>query len=109
MTFTHNAQQMNGNLRQRLTLGEMFALALTFGAVGLFAWLSPTIPHVSFDLRNYLNTAHGDFSYYYYGYWLLPVFAALAKLPPSLSYVLWCAANILGVFFAARVFSGRVP
>jgi len=110
MTLTHDAEQMNWRLRRRLTLGELFALALAFSMVGIFVWLPSVAPFAPyFDFRNYLKTAHGDFSYYYYGYWLVPIFAVLAKLPLNLSYVLWCTANILGVFFAARVLGGSAP
>ncbi len=107
MTLTHDAEQMNSRLRRRLTLGELFALAFAFCMVGIFVWLPSTNPY--FDLRTYLKTARGDFSDYYYGYWLVPIFAILDKLPLNLSYVLWCTANILGVFFAARVLGGSVP
>jgi hypothetical protein len=111
MTFSADAQEINARLRQRLTRGEFFAFAMVFCAAGIFAWLS-TLESYSFvkeDFYRYLNTAHGDFSFYYYGYWLLPIFAILAKLPTHISYILWCSLNILGVFFAARVFSGKVP
>ena len=109
MLPTCNAQQINRNLRQRLSLGELLALTLAFSVVGIFVWLSPTIPYAYFDLKNYLNAAHGYFSSYYYGYWLLPIFAALAELPLNLSYMLWCCINILAIFFAARVFGGKAP
>jgi len=109
MTLIHDAQSMNASLRQRLSRGEFFALGLAVGAVGVFLWLSPTLSFTFFDFKIYLNTAHGDFNGYYYGYWVLPIFAALAKLPLAVSYVLWGSLNILGIFFAARVFGGKAP
>jgi hypothetical protein len=87
----------------------LFALALAFGAAGAFLWLSPIISYTFFDFKIYLNTAHGIFTGYYYGYWLLPIFALLARLPLGWSYLIWCTLNILGVFFAARVFGGKAP
>jgi Glycosyltransferase family 87 len=116
MALTYDAQIMYWRLRQRLTPGELFALAFALGMVGIFTWLPPGAPF-AFDFRIYLGTAQGNFSYYYYGqqyyyyygYWLVPIFIGLAKLPLNLSYVLWCAINILAVFFAARVLGGNVP
>lgn len=107
MTLPLNVQQLNWNIRQRLTRGELFALALAFGAAGTFLWLSPQISYAFYDFKIYLNTAHGEFDGYYYAYWYLPIFALLAKLPLSLCYLLWSGINILGVFFAARVFAGK--
>lgn len=109
MTLITNAEQLNQNLRQRLTRGELFSLALAFGAAGGFLWLSPVISYTFFDFKIYLNTAQGIFTGYYYGYWLLPIFALLAKLPLGWSYLLWSTLNILGVFFAARLFGGKAP
>ncbi|SRR6266496_1843767 len=109
MTLPFDAEQTNWNLRQRITRGELFSLALAFGAAGAFLWLSPVISYTFFDFKIYLNTAHGTFTGYYYGYWLLPIFALLAKLPLSWSYLLWSTLNIFGVFLAARVFGGKAP
>src|ERR1051325_12084780 len=106
MTLPLDAEQTNQNLRQRITRGELFSLALAFGAAGAFLWLSPIISYTFFDFKIYLNTAHGIFTGYYYGYWLLPIFALLAKLPLGWSYLLWCTLNIVGVFFAAPALRG---
>ncbi len=107
MNLTFDAALMDARLRARLTLGEVFALALSI--VGIFLWQQSVVPYEPyFDYRNYLKTAYGDFSYYYYGYWLVPLFKLLAYLPLPISYALWCVINILGVFFAARIFGGNV-
>lgn len=111
MSLTYDIQQMKKRLRQRLTIGELFALSIAFGMVGIFVWQQPNLSFAYLDFQIYLGTAHGEFSYqnlyYYYGYWILPIFAILAKLPINLAYVLWCSINILGVFFAVRVFNGK--
>lgn len=107
MSLILDAPSMNSSLRKPLSRGEIFALGLAFGAAGVFLWLSPTLSFTFFDFKIYLNTAHGDFAGYYYGYWVLPIFAALAKLPLTISYVLWGSLNIVGIFFAARVFGGK--
>lgn len=106
-----DTQQMNKRLWHRLTLEEIFALTLAFGMVGLFVWERHHLSFVGLDFKIYLGTAQGNFSYqnlyYYYGYWILPMFAMLSKLPFSTAYILWSSINILGVFFAVRVFDGR--
>lgn len=111
MTLIDNAQQIKDRLHQRLMLGELFALAMAFGMVGIFIWQRPNLSFAYFDFKIYLETAHGNFSYqgfyYYYGYWILPIFKVLSKLPLDLAYFVWSSANILGVFFAVRVFNGK--
>jgi hypothetical protein len=103
---------MNRRLHQRITPGELFALALAFSMIGVFIWQKPNLSFAYIDFRIYLGTAHGNFSYqdlyYYYGYWILPIFAALSKLPLDLAYVIWSITNILSAFFAVRVFGGKV-
>ena len=110
MNLVYDAQLIDQRLRRRLTLAELFALTLAISLVGVFIWLQSVAPYEPyFDFRNYLKTAQGDFSFYYYGYWLVPMFSLLAKLPTNLSYLLWCLVNILSVFFAARIFGGSAP
>lgn len=109
MNLPTHTRQIDQNLWQRLTPGELFALALAFGAAGIFLWFSPQISFAFYDFKIYLNTAHGIFDGYYYAYWYLPFFSLLSKLPLNLSYMLWCSLNIAGVFLAARVFGGKAP
>jgi hypothetical protein len=95
----------------RPALGEFFALALAFGMVGVFLWEQNRLPFIGFDLRVYFMGANGNSgyqSYYYlYGYWILPIFSALNKLPYEVGFFLWSSLNIIGVFFAVRVFNGN--
>lgn len=69
MSLTYDAQIMVWRLRQRLTVGELFALAFALGMVSIFTWYLPGAPFAG-DFRIYLGTAHCNFCYYYYGYWL---------------------------------------
>ena len=111
MTFTDDIQQMKMRLRHPLTLGELFALTLAFSMIGIFIWQQPKLSFIYLDFKIYLETAHQNFSYqgfyYYYGYWILPIFAVLSKLPLHVAYAIWSVINILGVFFAMRVFNGK--
>ena len=102
-------EQVRNRIRQKLTRSEIFSLGLVFGMVAIFIYLSPDISYSYFDYNNYINAAHGDFSFYYYGYWFLPIFKLLALMPINLGYAIWCAVNILGVFLAVRVFGGKAP
>ena len=107
-----NPSTIVGRVRNRFyqkpSKSEIFSLGLVLGMVGIFIYLSPKIPYAFFDFRIYLNISTSGYGYYY-GYWLLPVFNLLEKLPILLSYVLWSSMNILGVFFASRVFGGKAP
>ena len=111
MKLNYDVERMNERLHRHITREEFFALALAFGMVGMFIWLEPKLSFAYFDFRIYLGTAYGKFSYqdfyFYYGYWLLPIFAFLTKLPLNLAYGLWCSINILGIFFAVRLFGGK--
>lgn len=107
MTLPFSGQQTTWNLRQRLTPGELFGLALACSAAGIFLWFSPQISYSFYDFKIYLNTAHGEFQGYYYANWYLPIFALLARLPLNVSYLLWSGMNIFGVFLAARIFGGK--
>ena len=103
--------EMNQRLWRRPTPQEFFALALALCAAGLFAWMQPNLPFAGVDLKIYLEASRGTFQYqglyYYYGYWILPIFAVLSKFPFFLAYFLWSSINIIGIFFAERVFGGK--
>lgn len=107
MMINFTADQIGQSLRQRMTRSEWLAIALAFGVMGGFMGLAPALSFAYYDYKIYLNTARHVFDGYYYGYWLLPVFAVLDKLPFALSCAIWGSLNILGIFFAARVFGGK--
>ena len=99
-------------LRQRLFSrpdpGEFLGLALAvMGSLGL-AWQHANHVYLfQYDLGMYLNAAHGDFSYYRYGYWFLPMVLLLARLPFPFAFLIWNLLNIGGVFLACRIFGGK--
>jgi hypothetical protein len=90
---------------QKITLGEFFALSFTVGMVIVFIIINPDSLH--YDLSNYLKTSNGDFSFYYYAYWFVPVFDLLGKIPVTISFIFWDVISIISVFVAVRVFGGR--
>jgi hypothetical protein len=98
-------------LRRRVSPGETFALALSIGLTLLFAFLN-SHANMQFapDFDVFMHSARGNFAGWYYAYWSLPLFQGLALLPGQhTAYILWGIVNVMGVWFAARVFGGRAP
>jgi len=100
-------KEIGRRLRARISPWELFALALALSLLGGFVWTHLSLNILPNDFYVYLRTASGDFSGYYYAYWMLPVFALLALLPPLVAYAIWGVFNILCIFFATRIFGGR--
>lgn len=96
---------ISNRLHRRLSRGEFFGLALALAFTGIFLWLMKIGAGGPADLQVYL--AGRDSPMFYYGYWSLPLFTALNHLPLTLAYVLWSLLNLLGIWFAVRVFGGR--
>ncbi len=107
--LTAAGDEISRRLRARITPWELFALILALSLLGVFVSMIAGLGFLPNDFYDYMQTASGDFSGYYYAYWILPVFSLLAKLPPLLAYAIWGTVNILSVFFASRVFGGRTP
>lgn len=108
MTIPFDAATLDARLRARPTLGEVFALALAVGMMGIFLW-HPTVVNYDpyFDYQTLVMAARGNFQFYFYGYWLVPIFALLDVLPLPVGYAIWCGLGLAGIFFAARVFGGN--
>ena len=104
-----DGEDISRRLRARISFWELFALILALALLAVSAHFQTVLGILPVDMRFFLNTSRGDFSDFYYAYWILPLFSLLALLPPMLAYAIWATVNILGVFFAARVFGGRVP
>ncbi len=96
-------------LLKRLSLGEFIALAICFiFPIGtIFLGYVNIGGQAAYDFQHYLNTANGDFSFYYYAYWFLPVWQFLSLLPLEVSYTLWTWFTTLAIFAASRVFGGN--
>jgi hypothetical protein len=104
-----DAQVIERRLKARISPWELFALTLALSLLAAFVWTHSSLGILPNDFLTYLRTASGDFRGYYYAYWMLPVFSLLAQIPSLVAYAFWAAINIVCVFFAARVFGGRVP
>lgn len=105
--FGAHAGEMDARLRARPSRGEFFALALALAMTGVFLWAHKRLQIEPFDYWVYMQTAPGNLLQYYYADWMLPLFYLWAKLPPDWGYLLWTAAGILALFFAARLFGGN--
>ena len=109
--FALDPAGIEARLWRKPGLLEAFAVAFPIGLTLLFAFLnsSANMPFAP-DFDTYLQAARGNFTGFYYTYWSLPIFQFLAALPGAhTAYILWCVANVLGVWFAARVFNGSAP
>ena len=106
--LTTDAQAIERRLRARISPWELFALATAFGLLAGFVWAHAVLNILPNDFHFYLRAAGGDFRGYYYAYWMLPAFSLLAQVPPLAAYAAWATINILCVFFATRIFGGRV-
>lgn len=104
--------EIETRLRQKPTLWEVFAIG--FGillSIG-FVYLRKsqgfdTIQGIDFGI--FINSVDGDTTGFYYPNWIIPLFALIRLLHfPALMYVIWNSLNIMGIFFAGRVFGGKI-
>lgn len=95
---------MDRRIQAPPSLWEAFAILLDLAVVGVFVYLEPNALH--YDLDNYLKVAHGDFSFYYYAYWMVPLFSVLGQLPVTPVYIAWSILSVVAVLFAVRVLGG---
>lgn len=102
--LTFDAAEIDRRVRVPPGKRELAALTIAVAFVIGLLIIQPRDLHSDLDI--YLRTARGDFQQYYYGYWLLPLFAILSILPVTLVYILWSLLSIVAVFYAARVFGG---
>jgi hypothetical protein len=107
--FDLNPDGIEARLFHKPRLLEVFAVGLPIAFILGFAYLNAStgMPFAS-DFNVYMQALDGT-SPFYYTYWSLPIFQGLALLPGlHTAYILWCVLNVLGIWFAARVFGGRI-
>lgn len=105
--ITFDPQVIQQRLRARLSVLEILSLLINLGwvlAIGL------TISsRLTFDIENYIKAGQGDFSFYYYAYWIVPFLSLLAHLSYSQIFIFWGVLTVACVFFATRILGGNVP
>lgn len=90
-----------------LELGAvLFGIFLSIGFVYL-RFTQGFHPADGIDFGIFLNTVSGNYQDFYYPNWSIVLFIPFAWIPPALAYILWNTANVLGLWFACRVFGGK--
>lgn len=102
-----NTLVIRDRLSARITRWEFFALTVCMIVVILSIIFHSKFDHLPGDYVFYINAANGNLYDFFYAPWILPVFRIFARLPLFPGYMLWSFANIMCVFFAARLFGGR--
>jgi hypothetical protein len=106
--FTFDKDILNQRIRGKITRNEYIGLLIALGFAFIFAWNLYHYQIGAVDLiYSYLPAGRGDFSEFRYPYWIVPVFQILENIPLIYSYGIWMVLNIMGVFFATRIFGGK--
>ena len=100
--------EISQRLKAKITKFEFFALSFVICFALFFVYLAYTEGAFPYDYFNYRNAAMGDPSFYYYGYWALPYFSLLNIFPNPLQLVIYFSVNIAAVYFASRMFGGKL-
>jgi hypothetical protein len=88
---------------------NIFAVFFSFGFVLIMIIISQNNLFINpVDYEAYVNAIEGDFSGYYYPYWILALIFPFTKLPYIVGYALWAIINIFGLLYATKVFKGRI-
>ena len=86
--LTPEAGPIRARLRAPLTAGELGGLLLCACIVAFFLLAPMPEQEFLYDYRIYIGTLEGQFTSYYYGYWILPLFELPGRLPYPLGYPL---------------------
>jgi len=103
-----NSDQIEENLKKRVTPWELFSLVLLFSLILVFSFHHQKGFYQPWDFKqSYLLAGAGDYTNFFYAYWIMPLFWLLEKIPFPIAYSFWAILNVLGTFFASRVFGGK--
>lgn len=102
--LTLDPEIIDQRLIKKISLVEFLAISFSISVLAGFILIKPE--HLLYDLSNYIKAANGDYSYYYYAYWFIPVLKLFARIPLLPGYFIWGLISIACVFFAARIFGG---
>jgi hypothetical protein len=101
-------EELKRRLFTKVSLLEIFSLLLLFSLILVFSYHHSKGFYLPWDFeKSYLLAGRGDFSNFFYGYWFVPIFWLLEKIPQSLSFILWASANVFFTFVSARIFGGK--
>ena len=107
--FTFDPDEIDQRIRKPISLSEFSALALAL-AFPIATMLISSVElggQQAYDFQHYLNSAKGDFSFYYYAYWLIPLWEFFVLLPLWAAYTFWTLLSVAGIFFACRIFGSH--
>ncbi len=102
-----HTQMISQRLSRKIRLTEWLGVTLAFAILAVFV-VNQSEAVYPVDLKNHLDTVRHTFQGYYYLPVWLPMFELLARLPLNVAWLIWGALNILGFWFAWRVFGGGV-
>ena len=102
-------KQLNFRIKTSLSRWEFFALSFSAGMLLAFIFLNSKGYWEFHDFNVYIFAVRGDFSNYFYPYYLLPLLSLFSKIPHPAALFLWGILNIAGIFFAVRLFGGSLP
>jgi hypothetical protein len=105
--FNLGAESMDKRLRAKLSLPEVFAVMIALSVALAFIYYHQRGWMDLIDFDAYLRGAQGDFRYFFYAYWFLPVVSFLSFLPFTISAVLWDVIGIFSLVIACRVFDAK--
>jgi hypothetical protein len=101
-------EEMKRRVFKRVSLLEIFSLLLLFSLILVFSYHHSKGFYLPWDFdKSYLLAGSGDYSNFFYGYWFLPIFWLLEKIPHSLSFIIWASANVFCTFISSRLFGGK--
>ena len=95
-------------IKSPLSQFEFFSLALLICLILIFAYHHQVGFYQPVDFYySFMPAGGGDYSNFFYAYWIMPILYLLEKMPFSIAYILWALLNLGGTFFAGRVLGGK--
>jgi hypothetical protein len=106
-SFDLDPDGIDARLRAKPGRGEFAGIILALCMMIGLAYIDRNADGLAPDFRAMLATYHDDLRGYYYPNWFLPYFALLAQMPFAVAYCLSNLINLLGIWYACRVFNGN--
>ena len=101
-------KQLKARLQAPLSKQEIISLLVIFTLIFIFSYHHHQGYYEPWDFkRSYMPAGAGDYSNFFYAYWIIPIFYVLEKIPFFISYITWASLNVVCTFYAGRVFGGK--